>query len=143
MAGDKRPFTYWDEAVEVALAVLETGLITKEQLRKCLDIRRKSRPPIGKLAVLSRTLSMGQVFRILEHQADSSKPFGRVAIDLGFMNETQLGNLLHNQADSTAPLTEVLVTEDLITRTQADLILKRINDHVRAQYEQLRATALT
>ena len=109
-----------------ALAVLDAGLATTQQLRDANAWRHTQRPQIGKLAMSQGKLSMGQIFEILSTQAANGKLFGEIAVELGFLQD-ELYFLLKQQEELTPTLLESLVTLGFITTMQAEVLALRIS----------------
>jgi hypothetical protein len=83
---DTKISVYWDEPLESTLTCLAAGWATFDELEQAVDVRRQSRPMIGKLALTYRKLTMAHVFQILKEQATSNEMFGEIAVRLGFIS---------------------------------------------------------
>ena len=121
----------WEEAVETALAALDAGWATLDELIAALADRRRARPEIGKLALSARKLTMKQVFQILEQQAIDGKLFGEIAVDKGFLTEIDVEQLLAAQATLCPTLSEILVANKTISSEQASTLRNRLRERLR------------
>ena len=100
--------------------LVDRGRITNDQLVAALDVQRRSRPLIGRIALTERILSVRQVMRILDAQVTRAGPFGEVGIELGFLTPDGLENLLGIQRDMTPKIGEILVQMGALTRAQLE-----------------------
>lgn len=92
-----------------AVHLCRQGTITLEQMVEAFERHFTSRPPIGKMVVESRIMSMKQVFDVLAIQADAHRPFGEIAVELGYMTDDQLARLLLEQARRATPVVDILL----------------------------------
>ncbi len=131
MSFDTTLCEHWEEPLEIALAVLASGLATVEDLQAAACARRQARPVIGQLAMKTRRLSIAQVFRILGEQAITGERFGEAALRLGDLDTKQLYELLRLQADLTPPLSEVLVGQGVLTEQDAKALKYQVAERLR------------
>lgn len=111
-----------DECFETALAVIERGWASVDQLRSAHAWRYEHRPRLGKLAMSQGQLTVAQVFAILREQAVSGALFGELAVQLGFLDRGSLYGLLQEHARLTPTLLDALVAISVISTKQADFI---------------------
>ena len=97
-------------ALQTALAVLEAGWATIDEVRHANEWRHAQRPELGKLAMTRGKLSMAQVFAILGDQALAGRLFGETAVEMGLLNNSDVYELLLIQADLTPTLAAALAT---------------------------------
>ncbi len=100
------------------LELVRQGLISAEQLVAAIERQMQSRPPLGRLAIEHRKMTMTQVFETLREQVNSPRPFGRLAVDLGFLSNEELAVLLMAQRDRETPLSDILVESGAICQEQ-------------------------
>jgi len=108
-----------NEVLATALAVLDAGWATTDQLRAADAWRRKTHPQLGKLAMTQGKLRVSEVFDVLSHQATDGGLFGQIAIEKGLMDKGDLYELLELQAKLTPTLTDALVMLGIISPDQA------------------------
>ena len=118
----KQAVNWNDETLTTALAAIELGVATIDQLQLANDWRRKRRPQIGKLALIHGKLTVAQVFDVLSQQAETGGLFGQTAVQLGFMTLGDLYELLQKQAALTPTLADALVNQGVISPEQALLV---------------------
>jgi hypothetical protein len=103
--------------------LINKDLITEEDLNEALWLQRKATPPIGKLSVRGKKLSIKQVNRILSAQIDTAKKFGAVAIELGYLVQEDVDELLLIQKTSRPKLGEILIQMGKIDRSRLGIEL--------------------
>ncbi len=74
-------------------------VIDTEAAMLALNEQRRQTPPIGRLALTEKCLTMKQTFEVLRLQADSGLRFGEQAVALGYLVEDQVDALLQLQRD--------------------------------------------
>ena len=94
----------------------DRGEVTDDDILAALEYRREMTPPIGKLALQERLLTVKQVSRVLLAQCDSQLRFGQQAVELGFLVPAQVDELLELQARSRPGLPTCLVELGFMTR---------------------------
>jgi hypothetical protein len=95
---------------DFASFLLAKGAAGKGQVVAALEEQRRSRPPIGRVAIHAGMLDGAGVFGVLAHQArHPSQRFGEAAIELGILSRGQVDELLHLQRKQTPSLEAVLV----------------------------------
>lgn len=98
------------------IQLYKRGMITGDQLAAAIEERLSTAPQIGQLAILSKRISMKELFQVLHRQSETLEPFGEVAIELGYLSKTDVAELLLEQQEATVDLTEILIDSELITR---------------------------
>ncbi len=90
--------------------LIARGAASQADVLAAIDVQRRSRAPIGRLALQARILDIGQVFAILAHQARHAPiRFGEAAVALGVLHREQVDELLRMQRTQTTPLEDFLV----------------------------------
>lgn len=84
--------------------VLQEGDLQKALERQCAET-----PPMGRLALEQRLLTMQQVFHILEVQVDTGLRFGEQAVALGYLARWQVSALLETQRHVQPSLSDILI----------------------------------
>lgn len=101
--------------------VLETGLVSEEDLDKALSIQRTTRPPLGQLALDNKWLTHEKIFKILHVQKEperKNKRFGEVAVELEFLDESQVSDLVISQNYPATFIGEILLSQKTINKAQ-------------------------
>jgi hypothetical protein len=102
--------TFWEGSpMSFGTFLVRQGMISPMQLIEAVELEEESRPPIGRLALELRKLTMKQLFAVLTEQAQSNKLFGKIAVDLGFLTQQDIAELLLIQADRATHFPQVLV----------------------------------
>ncbi|MCA9257698.1 MAG: hypothetical protein KDA61_00805, partial [Planctomycetales bacterium] len=97
----------------------------------------ESRPPLGRLALSSRVMSMKQVFHVLSRQSDTDQTFGQVAVELGYLSELSLSNLLREQESMATPVSQLLVEMGAISQEDLDSERAKIrSNHLTAAFAE-------
>lgn len=103
--------------------MVNTGIITKEDLKRVLDIQDKARMKIGVLAVMEGYMTNEQVRQVLFTQSIMDKKFGEIAIEKGFLSEEQVEELLQKQGNEYLAFIQRLIDENLCSIEEADAII--------------------
>lgn len=90
--------------------LVDTCAITREQVIKASDIRRRSQPPLGTLALERHLLSRREVDLVLTAQQQRPLLFGELAVDLGLLSSHAVATLLDLQREKTPTFSDVLVS---------------------------------
>ena len=110
--------------------ILETSLVSQEDLDKALSIQLTTRPPLGQLALDNKWLTRENIFKILQAQRDperKNKRFGEVAIELGFLNEFQVSDLVISQNYPATFIGEILLSEKILKKNELIRALTEFN----------------
>lgn len=104
------------EAVPVSLIrfLLQRNAITGQFALDVLDHHRRSRVPIGRLAMRENLLGLGSCIHILDQQREEMatgrrRLFGEIAVGLGYLSPTQVRLLLDRQRAEGPALTAILL----------------------------------
>jgi hypothetical protein len=93
----------------LATYLYRNGLVSADQVLEAAERQVNDRPPIGRLALEQKLMTMHQVAEVLAAQADARKAFGRIAVERGFLREIDVARLLMIQNDRTKPIDDYLV----------------------------------
>lgn len=104
--------------------LLESGLISSEQLLEALEIQRVSNPVLGELAVARGWLDAAQAARINERQRAEDKRFGDLAQEMGLLTPAQVDALLDEQKAGRRLFGEILVEGGMLSRAQLEDALR-------------------
>lgn len=115
----ERNLFHQEELCETAMAVIEAGWGTTDDVRRGNAWRMSHRPQLGKLALMSGSLTVQQVFEVLRRQALVGGLFGELAVELGYLERGTLYELLEQQARLTPTLSDALLNLTIITPEQA------------------------
>src|SRR5262245_41084928 len=116
-----------DQLLELALELLEAGVVTIDQLRKANAYRNQQRPQFGKIAVSLGKLKMADVFSILSRQTETGGLFGDVAVEMGLLDQSDLYEVLQKQANLTPTLLDSLVALSILSPEQGAFILQQLS----------------
>jgi len=90
--------------------LLESGLISVDQLNRALDYQKNSNKVIGEIAMEEGLLTRQEVLEICEWQLCEDKDFGQVAVEMGFLEEREREKLLGLQRERHIYLGDALVS---------------------------------
>jgi hypothetical protein len=96
--------------------LVERGFLTASQALDAIEEQMASRPPLGKLAIAAKNLTMHQVFEVVSEQAVGGRLFGETAVALGFLTPADVQELLKRQRELTPSLLDVLVARGVAAR---------------------------
>ncbi len=88
--------------------LLEKGILDDAGVLQVLDYTREQTPPIGKLALKEKILTVHQITKILMDQADSGELFGDIGVKLGYLRPEQVTHLLEVQKKCVPGLPAVI-----------------------------------
>lgn len=100
--------------------LVETGKITKEQLKQTLDKQDSVRVKLGLIAVAEGMMSLAQTNEVNRLQALMDRRFGDIAVSKGYLTEEQVGKLLQEQGNSYMSFIQTLVDSELIAMEEVD-----------------------
>ena len=89
--------------------LVDWDVLDEDAALDVLEQQKKETPPIGRLAMLSKVMTMKQVVKVLDAQVDSDLRFGEVALELGFMTDQQLLDLLESQNKCRPGVNKIIV----------------------------------
>ena len=98
--------------------LLESGLVTREQLLEALSHKADTRVKLGVLAINAGFMSAEQVETIHRRQEKVDKRIGDIAVELGFLTTKQINELLSAQRPAHLILGQALVDEGVLTNAQ-------------------------
>jgi len=101
--------------VWLLIDLITEELITPSQAHALLLRQLKERPPLGRLALEAKLLSVHQVFKVLSCCADSDARFGEASIQLGLLTVAQRDQLLGRQLSRQPSIEELVVDMQLCT----------------------------
>ena len=84
------------------------GLLTSTQCVQVLSTLCERTPPLGKLAIQEKVLTVAQVAELLRAQ-DSPMPFGQLAVHVNAMTEEQRTGLVERQFQLTPKAHDIVV----------------------------------
>lgn len=90
------------------LFLAEEGLLTDRQALVTLSTVVRETPPLGRLALRERWMTVSQLRRLLSRQAEDHRPFGTLAVSEGFLTPEQLDELLRMQIAETPRTIDVV-----------------------------------
>lgn len=100
--------------------LLARGVVSPDDLLRCLDYRRWLLPFIGTVAVNHSFLTAAQVLKIVEQCETQRMQFGEAAIEQGLLDADQVQQLLELQEKAREPLSSCLVKLSILTRIQVE-----------------------
>ena len=101
--------------------LIDFGLITDEQLRRCEQFHRDQyQARIGRLAIAEGKMSPYDVTLALGRQKFTGERFGEAAVKLGLLKAQDLISLLRTQRPEPRMLGECLVKLKLLDRIQME-----------------------
>jgi hypothetical protein len=118
------------EMIRFGQFLINNGVVDDENVFEGLNIQRKWTPPIGKVAIKEKLLSVKDIMSILYHQAGSAKMFGELAVEMQFLNEEQVGLLLEMQRASRPRIGEILVEMGVMSNATLDNMVEKFHNQV-------------
>lgn len=106
--------------------LLNSGLITSEQLKKALDVLDVTHVKIGVMAVDEGYMTAAQVDEVHEKQRQVDKRFGEIAVELGYITDEQVEQMLSAQKQDHLLLAQALVDKGYMTIEQYS---RALNDY--------------
>ncbi|MCM1569690.1 MAG: hypothetical protein NC081_09635 [Roseburia sp.] len=122
--------------------LMETGRISKVQLRLVLDRMDSVRVKLGLIAVSEGFMTFAQAEEVNRLQALQDKRFGDIAIEKGYLTEEQVGKLLKAQQNTFLTFAQALVDEQIIKMEQLEDILegfRKANDFSNTELEDIKS----
>jgi hypothetical protein len=110
--------------------LLETGVLTKEQLLSVYEKQGTSRSRLGLIAVTEKMMTIDQVDEVNKLQAIMDKRFGDIAITSGYLTDEQVGRLLKLQGNRYLVFIQVIVDKGYLTLDTINSVLNLYqNEH--------------
>lgn len=119
--------------------LVESGKITKEQLKEVLADAEKVRVKLGLIAVAEGYMTVGQADEVNRLQAVMDKRFGDIAVESGYLTEGQVTALLKKQGNEYLVFLQTLVDKKLMNMEAADRILKEYQEEKHLTDEECEA----
>ena len=103
--------------------LVDSGKITKEQLREVLDGAGKVRVKLGLIAVAEGYMTAAEAEEVNRLQAVMDKRFGDIAVENGYLTDEQVGIILKKQGDEYMVFLQTLVDMSIMDMAEAEQIL--------------------
>lgn len=103
--------------------LVDSGKLTKEQLREVLDGAGKVRVKLGLIAVAEGYMTAGEAEEVNRLQAVMDKRFGDIAVENGYLTDEQVGIILKKQGDEYMVFLQTLVDMNIMGMADAEKIL--------------------
>ena len=103
--------------------LVDSGKLTKEQLREVLDGAGKVRVKLGLIAVAEGYMTAAEAEEVNRLQAVMDKRFGDIAVENGYLTEEQVGIILKKQGDEYMVFLQTLVDMNIMGMADAEKIL--------------------
>ncbi len=103
--------------------LVDTGKITKEQLREVIDGAGKVRVKLGLIAVAEGYMTAAEAEEVNRLQAVMDKRFGDIAVENGYLTDEQVGIILKKQGDEYMVFLQTLVDMNIMGMADAEKIL--------------------
>ena len=111
----------------LAQYLLNTGLLSPQQVREILENEQEHRVKLGVIAINKGVMNAEQVETVHQLQVRADKRFGEIAIEEGFITEKQLEELLAVQADGNLNFGQAIIDRGFMTLSQLEAALERYN----------------
>lgn len=104
--------------------MVESGLMSKSEFNKILEIQDKVRVKLGLLAVEAGFMTVKQADEVNFLQTVQDKRFGDIAVEKGFLTENQVEELLKKQGNEYLSFVQTLVDEGIIGIGEMDAVIR-------------------
>lgn len=104
--------------------LLNTNIITSEQLLEALQKKSETRMKLGVLAINAGYMTAGQVENVHKQQAVKNMRIGDLAVAMGYMTNEQVDELLTSQKPGFLLLGQTLVDLGYLTNAQFEESIK-------------------
>lgn len=94
--------------------LVETGKITKEQLKTAMKEQDSTRVKLGLIAVEEGMMTLNQAEEVNRMQAVMDKRFGDIAVTKGYLTEDQIAKLLRMQGNNFLTFIQTLMDLELV-----------------------------
>ena len=105
-------------SLNLAVYLVDQGAITATQLVDAIRDQLDRKPPIGRLALRQKRLSIKQLFEVMTEQSQSALPFGEIAVQRDFIARPALAELLFLQTQMAPDLGSILVDQGVLTASE-------------------------
>lgn len=122
--------------------LVESGKITKKQLREVLAKQDSVRVKLGLIAVAEGMMTMDQADEINRLQAVMDQRFGDIAVIKGYLSEEQISKLLKEQGNTYLMFMQTLVDENLVAMEEIEWLLndfRQENGYSNSEMEDLKS----
>lgn len=109
-----------------ACLLAKQGIIDPTLFVEVVHRHLASRPPIGRVALRERLISLSQVVDVLKQQAETGEPFGKIAQGRGYLSQQELAHLLLRQLEEATPVDDLLIELSGLTRDELEHEKKRL-----------------
>jgi len=117
--------------------LLNTNMVTAEQLKDVLALQKSVHVKLGVLALNLGYMNSMQVQEVHQQQMKQDKRFGEIAIELGYLTEQQLLTLLSSQKQGHLQLSQALIDKKYLTLTELENALISYKNDCQLTNEQL------
>jgi hypothetical protein len=100
--------------------LFEEGLLSADACLLVLRTQSRRTPPLGRLIIKHRFLSMGQLTVLLGKQLESGAPLGQLAVREQLLTEDQLNLLIEQQRKETPAALEIVRELGLLASSRLD-----------------------
>ena len=107
--------------------LVETGVVSREDLLKAIDLQEASNLKFGEIAALLGILSDEDIEKIHNAQRTDDLRFGDIALKLGLINREQMQEILTRQKNGHLYIGEALVKIGALGREELDRELAAFN----------------
>ncbi|MCI8280618.1 MAG: chemotaxis protein CheX [Lachnospiraceae bacterium] len=103
--------------------LLNTGMVTTEQLLSAISTQSSARVNLGTLAIHKGYMTASEAERIFILQTHQDKRFGELAVEEGYLTSEQVTELLQSQVPGYVLLGQVLIDQGVVSATQMQNIV--------------------
>lgn len=103
--------------------LVDTGKITKEQLKATLEKQDSVRVKLGLIAVSEGMMTLEQADEVNRLQAIMDQRFGDIAVSKGYLTDEQIGKLLKMQGNSYLMFVQTLVDNGYASMEELDQLV--------------------
>jgi hypothetical protein len=104
--------------MQVLLHLIECGRLAPSEFVELCALQMRRQEPIGRLALRKRSLTIAQIFRVIEAQSNDDRPFGEIAVALGFLTRQRLRSLLEQQHKNRPTLQSLALEKGFVTERE-------------------------
>lgn len=105
-------------SLNLAVYLVDQEVITAEQFVDAIREQLTRKPPIGRLALREKKLSIKQLFDVLTEQSNSALPFGEIAVQRQMIARPALAELLFLQSQLAPDVGSILVEQGILTAAE-------------------------
>lgn len=122
--------------------LVDTGKITREQLKSVIEHQDSVRVKLGLIAVTEGMMTTQQAEEVNILQAVKDKRFGDIAIEEGYLTQEQVDKLLKQQGNAYLTFIQYLLEEDLVTMDELEWLMddfKKVNNFSNSDFEDIKS----